>query len=39
MSEYLHYRAAIYEHEKDYGAGWGSGSLLRLRDRVFIPDE
>ena len=42
MTDYLRpYRTAIYEHMRDedgqeYGDGWGSGSYLRLGDRVFI---
>lgn len=30
------YRTAIYEDCNDYGKGWGSGSYLRLGERVFI---
>ncbi|SPD62993.1 conserved protein of unknown function [Cupriavidus taiwanensis] len=37
MTDYLRpYRTAIYEHKGEYGEGWGSGSFLRLGDRVFI---
>jgi hypothetical protein len=42
MTGYLRpYRTAIYEHKcdedgREYGDGWGSGSYLRLGDRVFI---
>lgn len=37
MTSYLRpYRTAIYEHKGDYGEGWGSGSYLRLGDRVFM---
>jgi hypothetical protein len=43
MTAYLRpYRAAIYEYhaangdDGEYGKGWGSGSYLRLGDRVFI---
>ena len=37
MTEYLRpYRTAIYDLKKDYGEGWGSGSYLRLGDRVHI---
>src|SRR6185369_5445901 len=30
------YRTPIYKHCDTYGEGWGSGSYLRLGDRVFI---
>jgi hypothetical protein len=30
------YRAPIFEDHGDHGAGWGSGSFLRLGDRIFI---
>ena len=37
MTDYLRpYRTAIYEHKQDYGEGWGSGSYLRLLDRIVI---
>lgn len=37
MTEYLlPYRTAIYDLNRDYGNGWGSGSYLRLQDNVFI---
>ena len=37
MTAYLRqYRVAIYEHIDDYGKGWGSGSYLRLGNRIFI---
>jgi hypothetical protein len=37
MTDYLRpYRTAIYEHKQDYGDGWGSGSYLRLLDRIVI---
>ncbi|MGJ7500313.1 hypothetical protein ACSFBF_08125 [Variovorax sp. ZT5P49] len=37
MTDFLHpYRTAIYEHKGEYGEGWGSGSFLRLGDKVFI---
>lgn len=37
MTDYLRpYRAAIYEDKQDHGVGWGSGSYLRLRDRIVI---
>lgn len=37
MTDYLRpYRTAIYEHKGEYGEGWGSGSFLRLGDKVFI---
>jgi hypothetical protein len=42
MTEYLRpYRVAISEHKRDddgqdYGEGWGSGSFLRLGDRIYI---
>lgn len=37
MTEYLRaYRTAIYDLKHDYGEGWGSGSYLRLKDRIFI---
>lgn len=43
MTAYLRpYRASIYEHhaategDEEYGTGWGSGSYLRLGDKVFI---
>lgn len=37
MTDYLRpYRSAVFEHKGDHGQGWGSGSYLRLGDRVFI---
>lgn len=43
MTAYLRpYRAAIYEHhaatedDVEHGTGWGSGSYLRLGDKIFI---
>ncbi len=37
MTAYIRpYRTAIYEHKQDHAAGWGSGSYLRLCDRVAI---
>ncbi|MCC7433408.1 MAG: hypothetical protein IT363_01895 [Methanoregulaceae archaeon] len=42
MLEYLRpYRTAIYAHKEivdgsEYGEGWGSGSYLRLGNRVFV---
>jgi hypothetical protein len=42
MTDYLRpYRVAITEHKQDddgqnYGDGWGSGSFLRLGDKVYI---
>jgi len=37
MTEYLRpYRTPIYKHCDTYGEGWGSGSYLRLGDKVFI---
>ena len=43
MTAYLRpYRAPIYEHhaateyDEEHGTGWGSGSYLRLGDKVFI---
>jgi hypothetical protein len=37
MTEYLRpYRTPIYKHYDTYGDGWGSGSYLRLGDKVFI---
>lgn len=43
MTAYLRpYRTAIYEHhaasgdDEEHGTGWGSGSYLRLGDKVFI---
>ena len=43
MTAYLRpYRAAIYEHhaaaedDEEHGTGWGSGSYLRLGDKVCI---
>lgn len=42
MTEHLRpYRVAITEHKQDndggeYGEGWGSGSFLRLSDKVYI---
>jgi hypothetical protein len=37
MTDYLRpYRTAIYEHKEDHGVGWGSGSYMRLGDRVVI---
>ena len=37
MTDHLRpYRTAIYEHKQDYGDGWGSGSYLRLLDRIVI---
>jgi hypothetical protein len=37
MTAYLtHRRAPVFEDHGDHGAGWGSGSFLRLGSRVFI---
>lgn len=37
MTEYLRpYRTPIYKHCDTYGEGWGSGSYLRLGDKIFI---
>jgi hypothetical protein len=37
MTDHLRpHRTAIYDLKEDYGEGWGSGSYLRLGDRVFI---
>ena len=37
MTEYLRpYRTPIYKHYDTYGDGWGSGSYMRLGDKVFI---
>jgi hypothetical protein len=37
MTTYLSQRRApVFEDHGDYGAGWGSGSFLRLQNRIYI---
>jgi hypothetical protein len=30
------FRAPVYEHRGDHGVGWGSGSYIRIKNRLFI---